>query len=137
MPKIVILGAGTAGTMMANRLCESLRPEIENNECSITVVDKNREHVYQPGLLFIPFGVYKARHDLAPQEGAWETTEKRKSMTVFPRQDTRSVSFSKKRNKKAVMESYDFLASSFSKRRSEFVSCPIPVCPQSKTYKQF
>ncbi len=69
MPKIVILGAGTAGTMMANRLCESLRPEIENNECSITVVDKNREHVYQPGLLFVPFGVYKDKHDLVkPRE---------------------------------------------------------------------
>ncbi len=64
MRKIVILGAGTGGTMMANRLCDSLRPEIENNEYSITIVDKNREHVYQPGLLFIPFGVYKDKKDL-------------------------------------------------------------------------
>jgi sulfide:quinone oxidoreductase len=64
MRNIVILGAGTAGTMMANRLCTSLRHEIETNEISITVVDQNREHVYQPGLLFIPFGVYKDKHDL-------------------------------------------------------------------------
>jgi len=64
MRKILILGAGTGGTMMANRLCESLRHEIENNEYSITIVDQNREHIYQPGLLFIPFGVYKDKHDL-------------------------------------------------------------------------
>jgi sulfide:quinone oxidoreductase len=64
MRKILILGAGTGGTMMANRLCESLRHEIENNEYSITIVDQNREHVYQPGLLFIPFGVYKDKNDL-------------------------------------------------------------------------
>ena len=69
MCRIVILGAGTGGTMMANRLCDSLRPEIENNEHSITIVDKNREHVYQPGMLFIPFGVYKDKHDLVkPRE---------------------------------------------------------------------
>jgi sulfide:quinone oxidoreductase len=64
MRKILILGAGTGGTMMANRLCESLRHEIENNEYSITIVDQNREHIYQPGLLFIPFGVYKDKNDL-------------------------------------------------------------------------
>ncbi len=64
MFKIIILGAGTGGTMMANRLCESLRQSIENNEFSITIVDQNREHIYQPGLLFIPFGVYKDKKDL-------------------------------------------------------------------------
>ncbi len=64
MFKIIILGAGTGGTMMANRLCESLRQSIENNEYSITIVDQNREHIYQPGLLFIPFGVYKDKKDL-------------------------------------------------------------------------
>ncbi len=62
--RIVILGAGTAGTMISNRLCDNLRPEIENNEHSVTVVDQNREHVYQPGLLFIPFGMYKDKKDL-------------------------------------------------------------------------
>lgn len=42
MRSIVILGAGTAGTMMANRLCHSLRHEIETHDISITVVDQNR-----------------------------------------------------------------------------------------------
>jgi sulfide:quinone oxidoreductase len=54
MPKrIVILGGGTGGTMMANRL----RRRYEPSEASIAVVDKDERHVYQPGLLFVPFGL--------------------------------------------------------------------------------
>ena len=53
--RIVVLGAGTGGTLVANRL----RREIPAAE--ITVVDENDRHVYQPGLLFVPFG--KARID--------------------------------------------------------------------------
>jgi sulfide:quinone oxidoreductase len=54
MKKLVILGGGTAGTMMANKLYKAL----ETDEWVITVVDKNRIHHYQPGFLFIPFGIY-------------------------------------------------------------------------------
>jgi len=48
---IVILGAGTGGTLTANRL----RKEVA--DATITVVDENDRHVYQPGLLFVPFGM--------------------------------------------------------------------------------
>ncbi len=54
MKRIVILGAGTAGTMMANKLARAL-PE----SWQITVVDRDDQHVYQPGLLFVPFGGYR------------------------------------------------------------------------------
>ena len=54
MQRILILGAGTAGTMMANRLVRVLSPAWK-----VTVVDQNDTHVYQPGLLFIPFGGYR------------------------------------------------------------------------------
>ena len=57
MKKIVILGAGTAGTMMANKLHRALPPE----EWKITVVDQFRTHYYQPGFLFIPFGIYSQK----------------------------------------------------------------------------
>ena len=53
--RLVILGAGTGGTLTANRLRKSL-PE---SKLVIDVVDENNEHVYQPGLLFIPFGLAK------------------------------------------------------------------------------
>ena len=54
MKKIVIVGAGTAGTMMANKLRKSL----SKKEWEITILDKSKTHYYQPGFLFIPFGTY-------------------------------------------------------------------------------
>jgi len=59
MKNIVILGGGTAGTMMANKLRKALDRETWN----ITIVDKHRTHYYQPGFLFIPFGIY-SEHDV-------------------------------------------------------------------------
>jgi len=53
MHRIVILGAGTGGTLVANRL----RRVYGEAEASITVVDQNDGHLYQPGLLFVPFGL--------------------------------------------------------------------------------
>ena len=50
MQRIVILGGGTAGTLAANRL----RREF-GHETTITVVDRDDHHIYQPGLLFVPF----------------------------------------------------------------------------------
>jgi len=55
MSKLVILGAGTAGTMMANHLAKKLNLK----EWQITIVDQQQKHYYQPGFLFIPFGIYK------------------------------------------------------------------------------
>jgi sulfide:quinone oxidoreductase len=54
--RIVILGGGTGGTMMANRLRRVYTPE----EAEISVVDRDDRHVYQPGLLFVPFGLTDA-----------------------------------------------------------------------------
>lgn len=50
--KIVIIGAGTAGIMLANKLAKQ---KYKN----ITVIDPSLEHYYQPGFLFMPFGRYK------------------------------------------------------------------------------
>ena len=54
MKKIVILGAGTGGTVMANLL----RKRLDGKDWSLTVIDKDDDHYYQPGFLFIPFGFY-------------------------------------------------------------------------------
>jgi len=51
--RIVILGAGTGGTLLANRLRRHLSPD----ELRIDVVDRDDVHLYQPGLLFVPFGL--------------------------------------------------------------------------------
>jgi sulfide:quinone oxidoreductase len=55
---LLILGGGTAGTMMANHLRRRLPP----SEWRMTVVDRSDRHLYQPGFLFLPFGLYEERH---------------------------------------------------------------------------
>jgi len=67
MKRIVILGAGTAGTIMANRLRRLYRRDIEAGRIGITVVDQDNEHVYQPGLLFVPFGTYQPAQIVKPR----------------------------------------------------------------------
>ncbi len=51
MKRLVVLGAGTAGTMVVNKLHHRL----PRDEWQITVVDQDDDHVYQPGLLLLPF----------------------------------------------------------------------------------
>ena len=60
MKRILILGGGTAGTIVANKLSQVLSPD----EWQITIVDKDDRHFYQPGFLFIPFGIYKGAQDV-------------------------------------------------------------------------
>ena len=61
--KIVILGGGTGGTLMANRL----RKGYDQDEVEIAVVDKDDRHVYQPGLLFVPFGLAQIDEIVRPR----------------------------------------------------------------------
>ena len=63
MKNILILGAGTAGTLIANKL----RKRLSKREWSITIVDENKEHYYQPGFLFIPFGIYNQNDVIKPK----------------------------------------------------------------------
>lgn len=55
MKRLIILGAGTAGTMMANHL----QHELDSNEWEIQIIDERVEHHYQPGYLFLPFDIYQ------------------------------------------------------------------------------
>ena len=64
MKKLLILGGGTAGTMMANKF----RKTLDRADWEITIVDKHRTHYYQPGFLFIPFGIY-SRNDVIKPKG--------------------------------------------------------------------
>ena len=68
MKDLLILGAGTAGTMIANKL----RRRLPRDGWRITVVDRDDRHHYQPGYLFLPFGTYtpdqvvRSRHAFLP-----------------------------------------------------------------------
>jgi len=63
MKHLLILGGGTAGTMIANRL----RRRLDHREWMVIVVDRDDEHHYQPGYLFIPFGGYGADDVVRPR----------------------------------------------------------------------
>ena len=52
---LLILGGGTAGTMMANHL----RKRLGKTNWRMTVVDRSDKHLYQPGFLLLPFGIYE------------------------------------------------------------------------------
>jgi sulfide:quinone oxidoreductase len=59
---VVVLGGGTGGTIAANRLRRAL-----DDDVVITVVDRDDDHVYQPGLLFLPFGMSAAEDLVRPR----------------------------------------------------------------------
>jgi len=63
MREMLILGGGTAGTIMANKLASRL----DAKDWRITVVDGTEEHYYQPGFLFVPFGTYRLSDILKPR----------------------------------------------------------------------
>lgn len=54
--KILIVGGGLAGTIIANGLCRQLGKELRANEVAITMIGNDERHMYQPGLLYVPFG---------------------------------------------------------------------------------
>jgi sulfide:quinone oxidoreductase len=60
--RIVILGGGTGGTLAANRLRHEL-----GDSATITVVDRDNNHIYQPGLLLVPFGLARPGRIVRPR----------------------------------------------------------------------
>jgi len=63
MKTLLILGAGTGGTMVANKMVQQLDP----HDWRIVIVDRNENHYYQPGFLFIPFGIYSPGDVVKPK----------------------------------------------------------------------
>jgi sulfide:quinone oxidoreductase len=64
MKTLLVLGAGTAGTMISRKLVSALDP----TEWKVTLVDKDSKHYYQPGFLFLPFGKYHAADVIQPKQ---------------------------------------------------------------------
>ncbi len=62
MKTFLVLGAGTAGTMIARKMASKL----DSHEWKVILVDKDTQHYYQPGFLFIPFGKYEKKHVIKP-----------------------------------------------------------------------
>jgi sulfide:quinone oxidoreductase len=60
--KLLILGAGAAGSIVANKVTKELRREIAEGHYSVTVLDKSETALNPAGYTFIPF------HLLAPED---------------------------------------------------------------------
>ena len=60
----MIVGGGTGGTLTANRLRRLFTPD----EAAVTVVDQDDRPVYQPGLLFVSFGLAHSEDIVRPRE---------------------------------------------------------------------
>jgi len=60
MKKVVILGGGVGGTIVANLVARKLKKQIDAGSASVTVVDSAGNHVYQPGFMYIAFGHERA-----------------------------------------------------------------------------
>ncbi|HTI29931.1 MAG TPA: FAD/NAD(P)-binding oxidoreductase [Methylomirabilota bacterium] len=67
MNRVVILGGGVGGTLVANLLVRKLRHDIDRHEASVTLVDEMGQHVYQPGFMYIAMGGERAEKLVRPE----------------------------------------------------------------------
>jgi sulfide:quinone oxidoreductase len=54
--RILILGGGTGGTIVANLLARGLRNELKRGEITVNMLSDSDKHVYQPAFLYVAFG---------------------------------------------------------------------------------
>ena len=54
--KVLIIGGGMGGTILANNLARRMRNELKAGKSSITMLSASDQHMYQPGLLYVAVG---------------------------------------------------------------------------------
>jgi len=64
MKTFLVLGAGTAGTMIARKMAKAL----DSSQWKVILVDRTELHYYQPGFLFVPFGMYSKDDVVQPNK---------------------------------------------------------------------
>ena len=67
MQRVLILGGGVGGTIVANLLARRLRRQIDAGDVDITLIDRLGEHVYQPGFMYIAMGGERAERLSRPE----------------------------------------------------------------------
>jgi len=73
MQRVVILGGGVGGTLVANLLVRKLRRQIDRHEATVTIIDDTGEHVYQPGFMYIAMGGERAENLSRPERSLLDT----------------------------------------------------------------
>ncbi len=54
--RILVVGGGMGGTILANNLARRLSGELKSGKASITMLSASEKHMYQPGLLYVAVG---------------------------------------------------------------------------------
>lgn len=54
--RILIVGGGMGGTILANNLARRLSAEMRNGKVRLTMLSASERHMYQPGLLYLALG---------------------------------------------------------------------------------
>jgi sulfide:quinone oxidoreductase len=67
MKRIVIVGGGVGGTLVANLLVKKLHRQIDAGDVGITLIDEHGDHVYQPGFMYIAMGGERAERLQRPE----------------------------------------------------------------------
>ena len=66
MKHLIVIGAGTAGTTVANQMRHRMP-----SGWSLTVIDPDPVHVFQPDLIFVPFGMQTPERSVRPRAGTF------------------------------------------------------------------
>ena len=110
MKKILILGGGTAGLIVANKLARELRKEIAKDEIEIIILDKSNTAINKAGFTFVPFG-YLTEQDLLRDKKSLVSPRIKKAIFGDEKETVKRIDI---KNKKVVTEnnnefSYDYL----------------------------
>ena len=67
MPKrLLVVGSGTAGLMVANLVARALESQIQHHEVEVTVLGERDDYIYQPGFLYVAFDLMDPRSLVRP-----------------------------------------------------------------------
>lgn len=56
--RIIIVGGGLGGTMLANQLVTKLYPEILRGELKISLLSNSEDHFYKPAFMYVAFNLF-------------------------------------------------------------------------------
>lgn len=102
---ILIIGGGVAGTIVANGLCRQIGAELASGAVTMTMLSASDKHMYQPGLLYVPFGKIRESELFRDQR---KVLDRRVAFFVDPAEhidvETKSV-----KTKSGKVYTYDYL----------------------------
>lgn len=102
--RVIVLGGGSGGSIVANKLARQLNQEIRNDEIEILQITNSSKHIYQPGYLFIALNEKAPNHFIRKQ-----STIAHRNVQLIEDEITKIDVESKILKSKAHQYNYDYL----------------------------